>query len=171
MRGCARQAARLLPNFYFQLSRTITENNMSGLTLKQANTIIEGAIAKAHEMKIKPLAVVVLDAAGNIVSAQREDNASMFRMDVALGKAWGAVAMGCSSRALGKRAKDNPNFCLSLASTANGKFLPQTGAALIKDAQGNILGSAGASGGTGDEDEACCAAGIEKASLTADVAA
>ena len=88
---------------------------MSGLTLKQANTIIEGAIAKAHEMKIKPLAVVVLDAAGNIVSAQREDNASMFRMDVALGKAWGAVAMGCSSRALGKRAKDNPNFFLSLA--------------------------------------------------------
>jgi uncharacterized protein GlcG (DUF336 family) len=144
---------------------------MSGLTLKQANTIIEGAIAKAHEMKIKPLAVVVLDAAGNIVSAQREDNASMFRMDVALGKAWGAVAMGCSSRALGKRAKDNPNFFLSLASTANGKFLPQTGAALIKDAAGNILGAAGASGGTGDEDEACCAAGIEKAGLKADVSA
>ena len=144
---------------------------MSGLTLKQANAIIEGAIAKAHEMKIKPLAVVVLDSAGNIVSAQREDNASMFRMDVALGKAWGAVAMGCSSRALGKRAKDNPNFFLSLASTAAGKFLPQTGAALIKDAQGNILGAAGASGGTGDEDEACCAAGIEKAGLTADVSA
>ena len=144
---------------------------MSGLSLKQANAIVEGALAKAHEMKIKPLAVVVLDAAGNIVSAQREDNTSMFRMDVALGKAWGAVAMGCSSRALGKRAKDNPNFFLTLASTAKGKFLPQTGAALIKDAAGNILGSAGASGGTGDEDEACCAAGIEKAGLKADVAA
>ena len=128
---------------------------MSGLTLNQANTIIEAAIAKAHEMKVKPLAVVVLDPAGNIVSAQREDNASMFRMDVALGK----------------RAKDNPNFFLSLASTANGKFLPQTGAALIKDAAGNILGAAGASGGTGDEDEACCAAGVEKAGLKADVSA
>jgi uncharacterized protein GlcG (DUF336 family) len=164
-----RAIARLTPRNCRPL--TFTENTMSGLTLKQANTIIEGAIAKAHEMKIKPLAVVVLDAAGNIVSAQREDNASMFRMDVALGKAWGAVAMGCSSRALGKRAKDNPNFFLSLASTANGKFLPQTGAALIKDAAGNILGAAGASGGTGDEDEACCAAGVEKAGLKADVAA
>ena len=144
---------------------------MSGLTLKQANTIVEGAIAKAHEMKVKPLAVIVLDAAGNIVSAQREDNASMFRMDVAMGKAWGAVAMSCSSRALGKRAKDNPNFFLSLAATTNGRFLPQPGAALIRDVQGNVLGAAGASGGTGDEDEAACAFGIEKAGLAADVAA
>jgi uncharacterized protein GlcG (DUF336 family) len=144
---------------------------MSKLTLKQANAIIEGALAKAHEMKIKPLGVVVLDDSGNIVSAQREDNASMFRFDVALGKAWGAVAMGASSRALAKRAKDNPNFFVALAATGKGKFLPQTGAALIKDAQGNILGAAGASGGTGDEDEACCAAGIEKAGLKADVSA
>jgi uncharacterized protein GlcG (DUF336 family) len=144
---------------------------MAKLTLKQANTIIEQAMAKAHEMKIKPLTVVVLDDSGNIVAVQRDDNASMFRFDVALGKAWGAVAMSCSSRALGKRAKDNPNFFLTLAATAKGKFLPQTGAVVIKNAQGEILGAAGASGGTGDEDEACCAYGVEKAGLTADASA
>ncbi len=144
---------------------------MPGLTLKQANTIIDQALAKAREMKIKPLAVVVLDDSGNVVASQREDNASMFRFDIALGKAWGAVAMSCSSRALGKRAKDNPNFFLSLAAAAKGKFLPQPGAALIRDAQGNVLGAAGASGGTGDEDEAACAYGIEKAGLKADVSA
>jgi uncharacterized protein GlcG (DUF336 family) len=144
---------------------------MSRLTLKQANTIAEKGFAKAREMKIKPLAIVVLDDAGNIVSAQREDGASMFRMDVAKGKAWGSVAMGASSKALGKRAKDNPNFFLSLAATAGGKFLPQTGAALIKDKDGAIIGAAGASGGTGEEDEACCVAGIEAAGLTADASA
>ena len=144
---------------------------MSRLTLKQANTIIEKAFAKAREMKIKPLGVMVLDESGNIVSAQREDGASMFRLDVARGKAWAAVAMGASSRALGKRAKDNPNFFVALAATAGGKFLPQTGAALIKDKDGVIIGSAGASGGTGDEDEACCVAGIEAAGLTADASA
>ena len=141
------------------------------LTLKQANSIIEAALAKARAMNIKPLAVVVLDDSGNIVAVQRDDNASMFRFDVALGKAWGAVAMSCSSRALGKRAKDNPNFFLTLAATAKGKFLPQTGAVVIKNAQGEILGAAGASGGTGDEDEACCAYGVEKAGLTADASA
>lgn len=142
---------------------------MSSPTLEQANKIIAGALTHAHESKIKPLAVVVLDASGNIVAAQREDNASMFRLDVALGKAWGAAAMGCSSRALGKRAKDNPNFFVTLAATARGKFLPQTGAVLIKDAAGNTLGAVGASGGTGDEDEACCISGIEKAGLKTDV--
>lgn len=141
---------------------------MSTLTLKQANTIIAKAMEKAHEMKVKPLGVVVLDAAGYIVSAQREDGASMFRLDVAQGKAWAAVAMGASSRALAKRAKDNPNFFVTLAATATGKFLPQTGAALIRDKSGNILGAAGASGGTGEEDEACCVYGIEQAELVAD---
>jgi len=144
---------------------------MSKLTLKQANTIVEKALEKAREMKIKPLAVVVLDDAGNIVSAQREDGASMFRIDVALGKAWAAVAMSCSSRALAKRAKDNPNFMITLAATAKGKFLPQAGAVLIRNAQGEIVGAAGGSGGTGEEDEACCAYGAEQAGLKPDASA
>ncbi len=142
---------------------------MSRLTLKQANVIVEKAFEKAKEGKIKPLAVVVLDDSGNIVSAQRQDGASMFRIDVGLGKAWGAVAMSCSSRSLAKRAKDNPNFLTTLAATAKGKFLPQPGAVLIRDAQGAILGAAGASGGTGEEDEACCAYGVEQAGLKAEI--
>ncbi len=144
---------------------------MAQLTLKQANTIIEKGFAKAREMKIKPLGIVVLDAAGHVVSAQREDGASMFRLDVAQGKAWAAVAMGASSKALANRAKGNPNFFVALAATAGGKFLPQTGAALIKDKDGAILGAAGGSGGTGEEDEACCVAGIDAAGLTADASA
>jgi uncharacterized protein GlcG (DUF336 family) len=141
------------------------------LNLKQANAIIEAALVKAREMKIKPLAVVVLDDSGNVKAAQREDGASMFRFDVAQGKAWAAVAMGASSRALAKRAKDNPNFFITLAATAGGKFLPQTGGVLIRDASGQILGAAGASGGTGEEDEAVCAYGIDQAGLAADAAA
>jgi uncharacterized protein GlcG (DUF336 family) len=138
------------------------------LTLRQANSIIEAALAKAREMQIKPVAVVVLDDSGNVKAAQREDGASMFRFDVARGKAWAAVGMGASSRALAKRAKDNPNFFITLAATADGKFLPQTGAVLIRDDAGRILGAAGASGGTGEEDEAVCAHGIEQAGLIAD---
>jgi uncharacterized protein GlcG (DUF336 family) len=141
---------------------------MSKLTLQQANRIIEKALAKGRETKVKPLGVVVLDDAGNIISAQRDDGASMFRLDVAKGKAWAAVAMGASSRALAKRAKDNPNFFVALAATAQGKFLPQTGGVLIRSKDGTILGAAGASGGTGDEDEACCVYGIEQAELAAD---
>jgi uncharacterized protein GlcG (DUF336 family) len=140
----------------------------SALNLERANQIIAAALDKAREMKIKPISVVVLDGSGHLKAMQREDGASMFRFDVATGKAWGAVAMGASSRALAARAKDNPNFFITLAATAHGKFLPQIGGVLIKDASGAILGAAGASGGTGEEDEAVCAYGIEQAGFVAD---
>ncbi|HEU5094676.1 MAG TPA: heme-binding protein [Reyranella sp.] len=138
---------------------------MPRLTLAQANRIVEAALAKAREMKVKPLAVAVLDDGGHVKALQREDEASMFRNDVAIGKAWAAVGMGASSRTLLQRAKENPQFFGALAATAQGKFLPQTGALLIKDPEGNVIGAAGASGGTGDEDEAVCMAGIAAAGL------
>ncbi|MDP1753622.1 MAG: heme-binding protein [Reyranella sp.] len=58
---------------------------MSKLMLVQTNKIVEAALAKAREMKIKPLAVAVLDDAGHVKSLQREDAASMFRNDIAVG--------------------------------------------------------------------------------------
>ena len=53
----------------------------------------------------------------------------------------------------------------ALASVSSQKFLPQTGAVLIRDAAGQTLGAAGASGGTGDEDEEICIAGIAAVGL------
>jgi uncharacterized protein GlcG (DUF336 family) len=141
---------------------------MPTLTLTQANHIIAKALEKAREMGIKPVSVVVLDDGGHLKAMQREDGASMFRFDVATGKAWAAVAMGASSRALAGRARDNPNFFITLAATAHGRFLPQTGGVLIRSTSGEIVGAAGASGGTGDEDEAVCAYGIEQAGFVAD---
>ena len=139
---------------------------MNKLTLAQANQILAAAFAKAREKGYQPMGLAVLDEAGHVKSAQREDGATMFRIDIATGKAWGAVGMGASSRVLMQRARDNPNFFTTLADTAKGKFLPQTGAVLIMDAAGNVLGAAGASGGTGDEDEEICIAGIAAAGLT-----
>ena len=138
---------------------------MTSLTLAQANQIIAAALQRSTDSGYQPMAVVVLDAAGHTKSAQRQDGASMFRIDIASGKAWASIAMGAASRVLTQRAKDLPAFFGALASTGHGKFIPQTGAVLIKDADGKVLGAAGASGGTGDEDEAICIAGIEAAGL------
>lgn len=137
------------------------------ITLQQANQIITTALAKSKESGYKPMGIAVLDAAGNLKAFASEDGASMFRFDIARAKAWGAVGMGVSSRTLAQRAKDNPNFFVSLAATAEGKFLPQTGAVVIKDAKGEVIGAVGASGGTGDEDEAICIAGVQAAGFTA----
>jgi uncharacterized protein GlcG (DUF336 family) len=135
------------------------------LTLAQANQIIAAALQRSTDSGYHPMAVVVVDAAGHVRSAQRQDGASMFRIDIASGKAWASVAMGVASRVLTQRAKDLPAFFGALASTGQGRFIPQTGAVLIKDGDGRIVGAAGASGGTGDEDEAICIAGIQAAGL------
>jgi uncharacterized protein GlcG (DUF336 family) len=108
---------------------------------------------------------VVLDDSGHVRSVQREDGASMFRIEIATGKAWAAAGMGASSRTLGERARENPTFYGALPATAQGRFLAQTGAVLIKNSAGEIVGAVGASGGTGDEDEAICMAGVEAAGL------
>ncbi len=141
---------------------------MSRLTLEQANTIINKAISKAREVDAPPIAVVVLDDGGHIKAVQREDKASMFRVDVSTAKAWGAVAMDTPSRVLGQKAKDNPNFLNALAITSGGRLLPNPGGVLIRDANGDILGAAGISGDTGANDEIYAIAGIEAAGLTAD---
>ena len=138
---------------------------MSALTLAQANTIVSAALAQSKTAGYKPMGIAVLDASGNLKAFASEDGASMFRFDIARAKAWGAVGMGALSRVLMQRAKDNPNFFVSLSATSAGKFLPQTGAVVIKDASGQIIGAAGASGGTGDEDEAICIAGVDAAGL------
>ena len=138
---------------------------MTALTLLQANAVANAALAASHQAGYAPMAVVVLDASGHLKAAQREDGASMFRVDVATGKAWAAIGMGAASRTLAQRAKDNPNFFVTLAATAQGRFLPQTGAVLIKDGDGHVIGGVGASGGSGDEDEAICIAGVLAAGL------
>ena len=137
------------------------------LTLDQARQILDAALATSKEKGYQPMGIAVLDAAGHLKAFVSEDGASMFRFDIARAKAWGAVGMGVSSRTLSERAKGNPNFFVSLAATAEGKFLPQTGAVVIKDPQGRLLGAVGASGGTGDEDELICLAGVAAAGLQA----
>ena len=108
---------------------------MAALTLTQANQILTAALAKSREAGYKPMGIAVLDDAGNLKAFASEDGASMFRFDIARAKAWGAVGMGGVQPRAGQRAKDNPNFFVSLAATADGKFLPQPGAVVIKDAK------------------------------------
>ena len=138
------------------------------LILKQANAIVEGAIARARAMGLKPLTVVVVDPAGHMVAMQREDGASMFRQDIAFGKAWAAAAMGANSRDLHALAADNPSFFNALSAASGGRFIPQTGGVVIRGEGGVILGAVGASGALGHEDEAACIAGIDAAGLRSD---
>ena len=132
----------------------------ANLTLTQANAILAAALAAARTDGLPPVAVAVLDAAGHTVALQREDGATPLRVDIAIGKAYAAAGMGVASRVLHQRAQDNPVFFNALASSSQGRFIPQTGAVAIRNADGAVIGAVGASGGTGAQDESICAAGV-----------
>ncbi|HEY5541802.1 MAG TPA: heme-binding protein [Candidatus Binatia bacterium] len=134
------------------------------LTLEKASIIVDRALAKAVEMKIRPLCVAVLDDGGHLVALKRADGASILRPTIAMGKAWGAIGMGESSRHLALRLKDVPAFLGALSDMSGGKVVPVAGGVLIMD-KGIIIGAVGASGATSEEDEACAIAGIQAAGL------
>ena len=80
------------------------------LTLDKANVIADQTLAKARAVKYRPMCVAVLDDGGCLKVLKREDAASILRPDIAIGKAWGAVGMGESSRSLSRAAQGTSGF-------------------------------------------------------------
>ncbi len=141
---------------------------MTELTLAKANAIIEAALAKASELKLKPLCVVVLDAGGHLVASQRQDGASFLRPEIASGKAFGALAIGAGGRAVTKHAIERPHFMQGLSGVSGGKIVPVPGGVLIRTDANRIIGAVGISGDTSDNDEAAAIVGIEAAGFAAE---
>jgi uncharacterized protein GlcG (DUF336 family) len=139
---------------------------MAELTLEIARKILDAALAKGIEKKLKPLVVTVLDARGCVKLTAAQDGTSLLRSEIAHGKAFGALAMGMGSRALFQRAQEAPFFVSAVNTLAQGRLVPVPGGVLIQDG-GVLLGAVGISGDTSDNDEACAVAGIEAAGLKA----
>jgi len=112
------------------------------LNLDTARSIIAGARAHGSSAGLKPLTVVVLDAGGHVVAAEREDGSSMKRFEIGFGKAYGALSLGMGSRSIMVRAEQQPYFVAAVTSAV------------------------GITGDTSDNDEAAAVAGIQSAGLT-----
>lgn len=137
------------------------------LSLAQASTIIDAALAAGRANNFMPLTVVVLDNGGHLIALKREDGSGIMRTDIAIGKAWGALGLGLSSRAIGANNTDRPAFLNALAAASDGRCIPVAGGVLINDAQGETIGAVGISGDNSDNDEHCALEGIKAAGLTA----
>jgi len=138
---------------------------MADLTLDVARKILDVALAKGVEKKLKPLVIAVLDARGCVKVTAAQDGTSLLRAEIAHGKAYGALAMGMGSRALFQRAQEQSFFVGAVNTLAQGRMVPVPGGVLILDQGGALLGAVGVSGDTSDNDEICAIAGIEAAGL------
>lgn len=140
------------------------------LSLDTARTIIASARDHGATHAFQPLTIVVLDAGGHVVAAEREDGASIKRFEIAFGKAHGALALGLGSRAIMARAEQQPTFVAAVTSVIGGALVPVPGGVLVRDSGGALIGAVGVTGDTSDHDEAAAVAAIEAASLIAQVA-
>jgi uncharacterized protein GlcG (DUF336 family) len=138
------------------------------LNLSVARTLIDAALAKSFEIKLKPLAVAVLDARGCMIAFAAQEGTSLLREQIARGKAAGALALGMGSRAIFKRAEQQAFFIDAVNTLAQGAVIPVPGGVLIRDASGTLLGAVGISGDTSDNDEICALAGIAAVGLVAE---
>ncbi|MBL8701616.1 MAG: heme-binding protein [Alphaproteobacteria bacterium] len=139
------------------------------ITLATARTILQTAFSAAAELRLKPLAIAVLDARGVLKAFEAQDGTvGLARPDIAHGKAHGALALGQGSRAINKRMQDSPHLVNAMMHVAGGALVAVPGGVLVRDGNGRILGAVGVSGDTSDNDEAVAMAGIRAAGLVAD---
>ncbi|MBA2589507.1 MAG: heme-binding protein [Alphaproteobacteria bacterium] len=136
------------------------------ISLDKANTIISAAFAKGKDAGMKPLSCVVVDAGGHVIAFQRQDGTSFLRLDIARGKAAGALALGVNSRRIEEMAKDRPHFISALAHLTPGGLAPVAGGVIVKGPDGLPIGAVGVTGDTSDNDEVAALAGIAAAGLT-----
>ena len=130
-----------------------------------ARKILDGTRAAARERNFQPVAIVVLDDRGAIRAALSEDGTSTNRVEIAIGKAHGAIAMGIGSRDISKRA---PHFLAAVTHAVGGMLVPVPGGVLVRDAGARIIGAVGVSGETSDNDEIAAIGGITAAGFAAD---
>jgi uncharacterized protein GlcG (DUF336 family) len=135
------------------------------LTLELAQRLIDAAQAEAREQGLR-LSFAVVDAGGHVVAVARMDDADWITPEVALGKAWTAAAFRLPSAAQGDKAKDLVAFAGAISAATHGRYTPQIGGLPIV-IDGSPAGAMGASGATGQEDEAVVRAALERVVETA----
>jgi uncharacterized protein GlcG (DUF336 family) len=141
---------------------------MTMLSLAQASEIVDAALRKARELELRPLTVTVLDPGGHPVVVKREDGAGILRPQIAHAKAWGCLGTGAGGAAGARHATRDPAFFSALAAISEGRIASSRGGVLIRDKEGDLLGSIGVSGDRPENDETVAVAGVESVSLVAD---
>ena len=141
------------------------------ITLEQARTIVDAALAHGTKQGFNPLTVAVLDPGGALVALGRQDGSGHLRPDIAIAKAWGVLGLGMTNRAIAARAADSPEFFTSVAALAGGRIFSVPGGVFVRVAGGALLGAVGVTGDASLNDEAAAVAGIDAAGLVAQTGA
>jgi uncharacterized protein GlcG (DUF336 family) len=141
---------------------------MSEITLEQSERIIDAVLARGRELNCRPLAVAVTDPGAHVKAFKKEDDSAMMRFEMAMGKAYAALALRRSSSLVRVRNEEKPQFMSYLINASGGKIFPEGGGRLIRNERGEVIGAVGVTGDTETRDEELAAHGIRAAGLKTD---
>jgi uncharacterized protein GlcG (DUF336 family) len=141
---------------------------MSAIKLEQATAVIDAILVHARQLACRPMSVIVTDPGAAAIAFKKEDGSAMMRFEMALGKAYAALALGRSSSLVRARAEERPLFMSYLMNASDGRIFAEGGGMLIRDARGEVIGAVGVTGDTQERDEELAAHGIRAAGLKTD---
>jgi len=118
------------------------------VTLEAAQAMIEAAEAKAREIGV-PMVIVVVDESGVLKAFGRMDGAILLSVGIAQDKAYTAAAFGAPTHALYDALKDQPAI---LASVGTVPHFTMIGGGYPIMAGGAVAGAIGVSGGSAAQD-------------------
>ena len=129
------------------------------LSLAQANVLIAAASdhALANGWKI---AVAVVDEGGHLVALGRMDGAFPLSAQIAEAKAAGTALWHRDGERLAASRENHEGFFDAVSKLARLPLIPGPGSVVISSGE-DVLGAAGASGASGDDDRACVEAGLQ----------
>jgi uncharacterized protein GlcG (DUF336 family) len=121
---------------------------LPGLTLAEADSLVQAALAVGAERGFPPLAVAVVDVTGEVIVLRRADGGMPMTSRIAVAKARTALlALQPSGQV------DLPGGIVdTIQHLYGGDFVPWAGGVLVTDGE-LILGAAGASGAHAVEDD------------------
>jgi glc operon protein GlcG len=130
---------------------------LPGLTLADADRLVDAALTAGVERGFPPLAVAVLDVTGEVIALRRADGGMPMTSRIAVAKARTALLTLTASGGL-----ELPGPIVDgIQHLFHGDYVPYAGGVLVTDGE-VILGAAGASGAHAREDEQAVQVAVER---------
>jgi uncharacterized protein GlcG (DUF336 family) len=127
-------------------------------SLEDAKKIVQDAEAKAKEIGVM-MNIAVVDVGGNLVAFERMDKAWLGSVNIAINKAYTAVAFNMTTEDLGKESQVGKSL-FGIHATNNGQLVIFGGGIPLKK-KGELVGAIGVSGGAVPQDIEVAKAGVK----------
>ena len=130
---------------------------LPGLTLADADWIVQEALRVGAERGFPPLAVTVIDVAGEVIVLRRADGGMPMSSRMAVAKARSALG---ALKPSGQLEQLPPGIIDGFQHLRGGDFVARAGGVLVVE-DDVILGAVGASGAQSDQDEEAVLAAVD----------